>query len=127
MGSLDAPIRDLIPTVMKIFRSGKTSLTRTVTTYDETTDTETQASQTIQIVTSPPLPFELREVDEKNILRTDLQLYVPAKDLDDNGFDPRPDTNVRVIASSKGRNYEVRYAEVFDSGDQTALWRLQLR
>lgn len=123
MGALDSVFRDLASTLIGAFVSNTASLVRAVSVdYDPISGQEMQASvQSYSVKISPPEQFTMDEIDNTTILRYDLKTYIAAKDL---VIQPEPRKDTLSFGSVV---YNVMKVTPHYSGDQVALWELQLR
>ena len=128
MGSLDSAFRDLAPSIISIFVSSTSKLSRVRRSYDPETGKKvsiTEAEADVKV--SPPQPFNVHEVDGVNVLAQDLLTLVPAQDLEDAEFDPIPTTETTILVEVGSESYKVQRVEKFRSGDQDALYAMHLR
>lgn len=123
MGALDSVFRDLASTLIGSFVSNTATIVRAVAAdYDPVSGQEMQAAvQSYSIKISPPEQFNIDEIDNTTILRYDLRTYIAAKDL---AIEPEPRKDTLSFGSVV---YNVMKVTPHYSGDQVALWELQLR
>lgn len=127
MGFLDEVFRDVSESLVNLFVDTPVTLTRTVATYNSDTNTESVSEDSVSVKASPPFPFNVRDIDNKAVLAQDLMILIPAKTLEDQNFDPVPDSDTTVIIKVGGRDYSVVKVKKFTSGDQVALYEMQIR
>lgn len=128
MGLLDEPLGELAQLLVELFVDTPAVLKRVEQSYEPGSGSNvTVVTSTITTFISPPFPFDVRKVDGKNVLTQDLLCYVPAKPLQDAGFDPIPTSKITVFVETRGRTYKAHRVEIFASGDTEALYGIQLR
>lgn len=129
MGMLDEVMRGLGKDLIDLFVDNEATLIKRVTTYDEITDTETTDDTTEVLKVSPPFPYDTFKVDDKTILADDLMVLVPAKVLDELSFslDVVPNSETTYFLTIAGVTYSLMNKKRYASGDQVALYELQLR
>lgn len=123
MGTLDSAFRDLASTLIGVFTDEMWTLTRTPPDAYAPKTGESFPSTPVpyQVKLSPPTEYTSHEIDGTSILRGDLRAYLAAKDID---ITPDPQTDTL----SKGE-LVLKIVSVSNepSGDQTAMYELQLR
>lgn len=127
MGALDEAFRDVAEVLVDSLVDNTSTFKRTVSTYNPESGDELKRTTELAIKTSPPFPFNRRFVDGQNVLADDLSLLVPAKPLEEAEFDPQLSKDVQISVTISGKTYKVLRTTKFQSGDQTALWEMQLR
>lgn len=105
------------------------TLTRRSGTYDALTDTTTGAATTdYAVYVTPPQPIATREVDGTAILRTDLVVFIAAKDLDEGALAiivaPSIKTDVLTVQSHP---YRIVQSKPYSGGSQVAVYELTIR
>lgn len=123
MGALDTAFRDVASSLIGVFVSNSSTLTRTLTpVYDPALGEDLSATPTTySIKVAPPENYKFYEADGTAIRRTDLKTYIAAKDL---AVVPDSQTDTLTFNSVV---YKIVSVKAHQSGDQIALWELQLR
>ena len=120
---LDTLFRDLAVDLTSKFGPTAT-LIRDASSVDNVANERTTISQSnLSVRCSIPVSPKENEVDDEQILGTDLFLLIPARDL--STFDP-PDQDKDTV-SLGGNVYKVVSVVPLYSGDLIAAYRLQLR
>ena len=124
MGILDSPLGDLASTLISTFSDNSATLVRTLESgYDPVSGNDMPPTlQSYSVKTTPPERYAISEIDNSTILKTDLRVFIAAKDL-------------AVVPSSKsdtinlaGVVYNViKVQAINSSADVVCLWELQLR
>lgn len=128
MGSFDTLFRGLAKTITKIFVKVPATLTRLrQVVVEETDETTLILDKEVEVLISPPFPFDIQELNDTKILAQDLRCYLPAKSVEDLGFDPVPTSNVQIIVNTQGRKYRLISIRPLAGGDEMALYEMQLR
>ena len=129
MGMLDEVMRGLPKDLIDLFVDNDATLMKRVTVYNELTDTEAVTNTPVDLKVSPPFPYDSYRIDDKTILMDDLMVLVSAKDLDDLGFSLEivPGEEVKHFLTIAEVTYSVMNKKRYASGDQVALYELQLR
>lgn len=112
----------LIPKVLQLVRryGVAVTLTSVAAAYDVATGTTTDTETSQSAYVTPPEPYTQKEVDDEMILVGDLSTYMAAKDLTS-----APAVGSKVTFS--GRVYRVVWVSPIYTGEQVALYGLQLR
>jgi hypothetical protein len=123
MGALDTAFRDIASSLIGVFVSDLSTLTRTpAPVYDPALGEDLAAAPTTySIKVAPPENYKSHEIDGTAVRRTDLKTYVAAKDL---AVVPDSQTDTLTFNSVV---YKIVSVKGHQSGDQIALWELQLR
>jgi hypothetical protein len=120
-GFLDPVMRPLAKGLISQFGLNAT-LVREVETYDPSTGKNTVASTSYTITTSPPAPYNQNRVNGTTILQGDLQVLIAG-----DGFPAtEPDINTDKVVF-EGERWQVVASNPVYSGEQIAMWEVQLR
>lgn len=125
MGALDRPMRTVAKTLSD--KLGKQGTIEYVATGGYSPSTGKAAQSTTKAITAGALSsYREHEIDGTTVKRGDLKWKVPAKDL------PRPHANDVVdFGETTPSGIRIRYTilavDAVHSGDQPALYTLQLR
>lgn len=125
MGLLDDLVRDAVSDVLGPalgLTDTPITITRHAEAYDGTQGLESGVTDTVHTVyASPPIEYTLREINGKTILAGDKKFLIAAKDLP---IEPDPQTDRLTHA---GKVYKIVDVDVTSSGDQSALYTVQVR
>lgn len=123
MGILDSPLRDLASTLISTFVDTASTLVRVLDSGDDPVTGETfpAAIQPFSVKTTPPENYKLHEIDGTAIQKSDLRLYIAAKDI---AISPSPRTDTLNLG---GLVLNIIKVSPHYSGDQVCLWEMQVR
>lgn len=120
-GALDSLFSSLSKNLIGTFGTGGKLISRTAGTYDPETGLSSGSATTEYAVNcSPPEKYSRREIDGTRILDGDLSVMVASAD-----YATKPTTAMTFAV--RGQTFGVISVEPISSGNQDAVWKLQLR
>lgn len=126
MGLFDDLFEEITTDVIALFRDAPVTLTLITPTYDPLTGSTTNDTKTVDVPCSPPAAFTRGEIDNVNILSSDLRISVASAALLAADF-PTSQTNGSLTATLDSTTYRVMRVTPVFSGDRAAYLKLQLR
>lgn len=89
--------------------------------YDPRTGTATEGTAVIVTVhCSPPAAYDWQDINGQSVLQGDVKILVPATEMEN---PPKPG----AIISVRGDDFQVVRCSPIASGNQIAVWEIQLR